>query len=145
MKEFCSRDQFRLYKLIWERFVASQMTSAVLDTMTVDLTVGTAVFRAVGSKVKFQGFMKIYVEGNDDGATEEEKFLPPLAVSDIATARSSRSEAAFYPAASTLFRSTSRAHDGGSWHWQAKYVCTYARNDSKAWIRSYGREEIFPH
>ncbi len=84
MKEFCSRDQFRLYKLIWERFVASQMTSAVLDTMTVDLTVGTAVFRAVGSKVKFPGFMKIYVEGNDDGATEEEKFLPPLAVSDIA-------------------------------------------------------------
>ncbi|MBW7457191.1 type I DNA topoisomerase [Paenibacillus sepulcri] len=84
MKEFLSRDQFRLYKLVWERFVASQMTSAVLDTMTVDLNVGTAVFRANGSKIKFQGFMKIYVEGNDDGATDEEKFLPPLAVGDIA-------------------------------------------------------------
>jgi len=84
MKEFLSRDQFRLYKLVWERFVASQMTSAVLDTMTVDLNVGAAVFRANGSKVKFQGFMKIYVEGNDDGATDEEKFLPPLAVGDVA-------------------------------------------------------------
>ncbi|BBH20885.1 DNA topoisomerase 1 [Paenibacillus baekrokdamisoli] len=86
MKEFCSRDQFRLYKLVWERFVASQMSSAVLDTMTVDLNVGEAGFRAVGSKVKFQGFMKIYVEGNDDGSTEEEKFLPPLAVNDVAKA-----------------------------------------------------------
>ncbi|NBD22480.1 type I DNA topoisomerase [Paenibacillus glycinis] len=79
VKEFLSRDQFRLYKLVWERFVASQMSSAVLDTMTVDFTVGNgAIFRAVGSKVKFQGFMKIYVEGNDDGTTDEEKFLPPL-------------------------------------------------------------------
>ncbi|QHW30078.1 type I DNA topoisomerase [Paenibacillus rhizovicinus] len=83
MKEFLSRDQFRLYKLVWERFIASQMTSAVLDTMTVDFTVGNgAVFRAVGSKVKFPGFMKIYVEGNDDGTTDEEKFLPPLVVSE---------------------------------------------------------------
>ncbi|WP_274651555.1 type I DNA topoisomerase [Paenibacillus humicola] len=84
VKEFLSRDQFRLYKLVWERFVASQMASAVLDTMTVDLSVGTATFRAVGSKIKFPGFMKIYVEGNDDGTTEEEKFLPPLKASDTA-------------------------------------------------------------
>ncbi len=78
VKPYLSRDQFRLYKLIWERFVASQMASAVLDTMTVDITAGQAVFRAVGSKVKFPGFMKVYVEGNDDGTTEEDKLLPPL-------------------------------------------------------------------
>ncbi len=82
MKEYLSRDQYRLYKLVWERFVASQMSSAVLDTMTVDLSAGTTVFRAVGSKVKFQGFMKVYVEGNDDGATEEDKLLPPLSPGD---------------------------------------------------------------
>ncbi|MBO7747907.1 type I DNA topoisomerase [Paenibacillus sp. MWE-103] len=84
VKEFLSRDQFRLYKLVWERFVASQMSSAVLDTMTVDFNVGNgAVFRSVGSKVKFPGFMKIYVEGSDDeGAADEEKFLPPLAVEE---------------------------------------------------------------
>lgn len=78
VKPFLTRDQYRLYKLIWERFTASQMSSAVLDTMTVDITAGRAVFRATGSKIKFPGFMKVYVEGNDDGTTDEEKLLPPL-------------------------------------------------------------------
>lgn len=82
MKPFLSRDQFRLYKLIWERFASSQMSSAVLDTMTVDLQTGSAVFRAAGSKVKFPGFMKVYVEGNDDGTEEEHRFLPALAAGD---------------------------------------------------------------
>lgn len=82
LKEYLTRDQLRLYKLIWERFVASQMASAVLDTMSVDITAGSALFRATGSKVKFPGFMKVYVEGNDDDTTEEEKLLPPLAEGD---------------------------------------------------------------
>lgn len=80
-----SRDQFRLYKLIWERFVSSQMASALLDTLSVDIAAGNAVFRAVGSKVSFPGFMKVYVEGNDDGTTDEEKFLPPLKAGDDLT------------------------------------------------------------
>jgi DNA topoisomerase-1 len=78
IKGFLSRDQLKLYKLIWERFVASQMASAVLDTMTVDIRSGDATFRATGSKIKFPGFMKVYVEGNDDGKAEEDKFLPAL-------------------------------------------------------------------
>jgi len=78
VKPYLSRDQFRLYKLIWERFIASQMSSAVLDTVTADLDAGGVTFRAVGSKVKFPGFMKVYVEGNDDGVTDEDKLLPPL-------------------------------------------------------------------
>ncbi|CAM3355580.1 type I DNA topoisomerase [Marinicrinis lubricantis] len=82
VKPYLSRDQFRLYKLVWERFVASQMSSAVLDTMTVDIAAGDVIFRANGSKVKFPGFMKVYVEGNDDGQTDEEKFLPPLQKGD---------------------------------------------------------------
>lgn len=82
VKEFLSRDQFRLYKLVWERFVASQMASAILDTMTIDLIAGDTVFRANGSKMKFAGFMKVYVESNDDGTTEEDKLLPPLSTGD---------------------------------------------------------------
>src|SRR5690606_10067776 len=78
MKPFLSRDQFRLYKLIWDRFASSQMSSAVLDTMTVDFKVGEATFRSTGSKIKFAGFMKVYVEGNDDGTVEEYTFLPAL-------------------------------------------------------------------
>jgi len=77
IKEFLSRDQLRLYRLIWERFLSSQMSSAVLDTMSVDIAAGEVTFRASGSKVKFPGFMKVYIEGNDDG-TEEESFLPPI-------------------------------------------------------------------
>ncbi|WP_115991347.1 type I DNA topoisomerase [Cohnella lupini] len=82
VKAFTSKDQLRLYKLIWERFVASQMASAVLDTMTVDLADGPVVFRANGSKLKFAGFMKVYVEGNDDGTTDEDRLLPALAAGD---------------------------------------------------------------
>ncbi|MCZ8512382.1 type I DNA topoisomerase [Paenibacillus filicis] len=84
IKEHLSRDQYRLYKLIWERFLASQMASAVLDTMTVDITAGEVVFRAVGSKIKFPGFIKVYVEGNDDAeeSADDEKFLPPLKTGD---------------------------------------------------------------
>jgi len=78
VKEYLSRDQLRLYRLIWERLVASQMASAILDTMTVTITVGEATFRANGSKVNFPGFMKVYVEGNDDGKEEKDNILPPL-------------------------------------------------------------------
>ncbi|WP_429843624.1 type I DNA topoisomerase [Brevibacillus sp. FIR094] len=77
IKEYLSRDQLRLYRLIWERFLASQMSSAVLDTMSVDIDAGGVTFRATGSKVKFPGFMKVYIEGSDDSA-EEESFLPPI-------------------------------------------------------------------
>jgi DNA topoisomerase-1 len=82
MKAFLSKDQYRLYKLVWDRFVASQMASAILDTMTIDLNAGETVFRANGSKMKFAGFMKVYVESNDDGTTEEDKLLPPLSKGD---------------------------------------------------------------
>lgn len=84
IKEFISRDQLRLYRLIWERFVASQMAPAVMDTMTVDLQNGELIFRANGSKVKFHGFMKVYVEGTDD-TTEEKKnnMLPDIREGDV--------------------------------------------------------------
>lgn len=78
MKAVLSRDQHRLYKLIWERFVASQMAPAVLDTVTVDLVNGDIRFRTTGSQVKFQGFMKVYVEGDDDKEEEKDRILPPL-------------------------------------------------------------------
>ncbi|MYL19181.1 type I DNA topoisomerase [Halobacillus litoralis] len=78
MKSILSRDQYRLYKLIWDRFIASQMAPAVLDTMTVHMTNEGVEFRATGSEVKFKGFMKVYVEGNDDNKKEKDKLLPHL-------------------------------------------------------------------
>ncbi|MEO2075033.1 MAG: type I DNA topoisomerase [Bacillus sp. (in: firmicutes)] len=82
MKDFLSRDQLRLYKLIWERFLASQMAQAVMDTMSVDLQNGNVLFRATGSKIKFPGFMKVYVEGTDDQVEGPDKMLPDLKEGD---------------------------------------------------------------
>ncbi len=82
LKEHLSRDQLRLYKLIWERFIASQMAPAVMDTMSVDLRNGDVMFRATGSKIKFPGFMKVYVEGSDDAVEEQNKQLPDLKEGD---------------------------------------------------------------
>lgn len=81
LQPYLSKDQYRLYKLIWERFVASQMSSAVLDTTTVDLEANDAWFRATGSVLKFAGFMAVYIEGQDErgGAEEEQsRLLPPV-------------------------------------------------------------------
>lgn len=82
LKAVLGRDQLRLYKLIWERFVASQMAPAVLDTMSVDLSNNGLTFRANGSKVKFAGFMKVYVEGKDDQLEEKDRMLPDLKEGD---------------------------------------------------------------
>ncbi|MBB6282150.1 type I DNA topoisomerase [Geobacillus subterraneus] len=78
VKPYLTRDQFRLYKLIWERFIASQMAAAVLDTMSVELESNGVLFRASGSKVKFPGFMKVYIEGTDDQTEEQDRLLPDL-------------------------------------------------------------------
>ncbi len=83
IKKYLSKDQYRLYKLIWERFVACQMKSAVLDVTTVDIKANQFLFRATGSIVKFPGFMQVYLEGKDDDRAEEhegetEGLLPDL-------------------------------------------------------------------
>lgn len=79
LKEVLTKDQFRLYQLIWSRFVASQMTPTVYDTMTVNLEQNGVIFRANGSQMKFPGFTKIYQSTNDDS---KDNLLPNLAVGD---------------------------------------------------------------
>jgi DNA topoisomerase-1 len=86
VKEFLDKDQWVLYKLIWDRFVASQMASAVFQQTTVEIHADEAIFNAVGTVPVFQGFMALYVEGEDNrlspngknGEGEEERKLPPL-------------------------------------------------------------------
>ena len=77
VREKLTPDQYKLYKLIWERFVASQMASAVYDTTTVTVTAGKHEFRASGSAIKFKGFTVLYTEGSDT-AEEKAKKLPTL-------------------------------------------------------------------
>ncbi|MDQ0350610.1 DNA topoisomerase-1 [Alkalibacillus filiformis] len=78
IKPKLSNDQYKLYKLIWDRFIASQMAPAVLDTVTAHLMNQGVEFRATGSQIKFKGFMELYIEGSDDQKKDEQKVLPPL-------------------------------------------------------------------
>ena len=79
VKKYLSRDQYRLYKLIWSRFVGSRMKPAVFDQVVVDIKNGNALFRANGSKVKFKGFLKVYGKMEDD---EKSTDLPQLNQND---------------------------------------------------------------
>ena len=69
MRRYLRRDLFQLYSLIWDRFVASQMVPAVYDQTLFDIPVREALFRATGQQIKFDGFMKVYIEGRDERAT----------------------------------------------------------------------------
>lgn len=73
VKEYLSSDQFRLYQLIWQRFLASQMAPAVYDVTSVDIQVLDMLFRATGRIVKFEGFMALYTEGRDDRSAQEQE------------------------------------------------------------------------
>jgi len=107
LRDVLSRDQLRLYELIWKRFLASQMAPAIYDTMTVEVKAGRPalplgerdalgeaeyepwryLFRASGSAVRFPGFLVVYEEGRDEGARaegeEEGAILPPLQVGEL--------------------------------------------------------------
>jgi DNA topoisomerase-1 len=88
-KSGLSGEQRDLYDLVWKRMVASQMESAVFDQTTVDInaTDGKAIFRATGSVVKFDGFLKLYQEGKDDDKDEEDARLPALVKDEPLTAK----------------------------------------------------------
>ena len=77
VKDSLTPDLYKVYKLIWERFVASQMASAIFDTVSVDVNVADYIFKANGSTVKFPGFMKIYVESKE-GKDDDDGALPVL-------------------------------------------------------------------
>ena len=80
IKEYLTPEQYKLYKLIYNRFLASQMPAAVYDTMQVSVDANDYNFKANGQSLKFQGFMILYVEGTDEKQVEEKEMLPPLEV-----------------------------------------------------------------
>lgn len=82
VKEFLDPSELKLYTLIWKRAFASQMTPALMDTTSVDIMAGAYMFRATGSVIKFEGFIKVYMEDRDedDRIEDEDKegYLPEL-------------------------------------------------------------------
>ena len=92
VQPFLSHDQFRLYKLIWQRFLASQMAAAIYDTLTVEVEAGPDagpkpyLFRATGSSVRFPGFLAVYEESRAEDETSEDDLgiqIPPLTVGEL--------------------------------------------------------------
>ena len=75
VKDSLTRDQLSLYKLIWSRFMASRMSDAIFDSVSAEIKNGDYVFKATGSKLKFNGYLKVY---KDAQADDEDRLLPPL-------------------------------------------------------------------
>jgi len=90
LAKYLKPEELKLYRLIWQRFVASQMTSAIFDQTTIDIEAGRLLFRATGSVQKFDGFLKIYQEGRDEKAEddEEERSLPQVQKGETLTLNS---------------------------------------------------------
>jgi len=98
MTRYLDKDELRLYELIWKRTVASQMASAIMDQVTVDIMSkgAEAVFRATGSIIRFDGFLKVYQEEkDDDGEEEENRRLPPMKDGDDLTRGALKSDQHF--------------------------------------------------
>ena len=83
VKSSLTTDQYKLYKLIWERFIASQMANALLDTVSADIQANDCTFRASGYSVKFDGYTVLYEESKDTKDEENNKVLPPLEVGQV--------------------------------------------------------------
>jgi DNA topoisomerase-1 len=102
LKAYLKEDEFKVYKLIWQRFVASQMMPAVFDQTTVDIDAKSAIetfwFRVTGSVMKFDGFLKVYEESKEGKDEEDEELkhkLPPLEAGQTLTLRELKPEQHF--------------------------------------------------
>ncbi len=95
IKSSLTRDQYKLYKLIYSRFVSSQMTPAIYDTLSADIEGDNIMLRATGQHLRFAGFTAIYEEGQDDAQTEQEHGMPRLKEGDAAELLKVESEQKF--------------------------------------------------
>ena len=120
VKPFLSRDQHRLYKLIWERFIASQMSPAVMDATTVDIQAGEYLFRASGSVIRFPGFLRVYKE-----TEAAEQILPEVHEGELLTLVDLDPDAAFHAAAAPVHGGRPGENARGEWHWTSEHVCDH--------------------
>lgn len=96
VKDSLTPEQFKLYNLIYNRFIASQMSTAIYDTTSVDINVNDYIFKANGQTLKFKGFMTLYVEDNDNGKeTDDVVTLPELEINQILEEKKIESKQSF--------------------------------------------------
>jgi DNA topoisomerase-1 len=85
LKKDLTGEQYRLYRLVWSRFVACQMANAVYDSVSVDIAAGEHTFRASASSLKFAGYTAVYEESRDDDKEDKEPALPELQPGEVVT------------------------------------------------------------
>ena len=110
LAKYLNNEELKLYRLIWQRFVASQMTPAVFDQTTIDIEAGRFIFRATGSVQKFDGFLKLYQEGRDEKTEEDEeaeRSLPLVEKGETLKLNTDYAGTAFHRAAAALHGSHS--------------------------------------
>ncbi len=87
IKEFLDNDQFRLYQLIWQRFVACQMESADVESTNVSVSAGSNILKASGSVITFEGFLKVYNEVKENGSNGNDSVQIPVWIEERAEIR----------------------------------------------------------
>ena len=140
---------FRLYQLIWQRFVASQMVPAVFDQTTIDITAGDYTFRASGSVQKFDGYLAVYQMSADDDEDAEadagKALLPRVTEGETLRLENAASRPAFHRAAAALHRSDAGEGAGRKGHRPAFHLRLDHFDDRRARVRHQGSGTIFAH
>lgn len=115
IKKDLTAEQFRLYKLIWSRFLACQMANAIYDSVNIEVTSAGYVFKASRSEVKFPGFLAVYEEGKDEEGGEIQSRLPNLQEGEPLVKTADRPEQKFTQPP----RATPRPPSSGRWRRRA--------------------------
>lgn len=145
LRSTLDRQQFKLYTLIWNRTIATQMPAAEFRRVGADICAGDHTFRATGQTVLFDGFLRVYSEGRDEenGDTDGEKFLPPLAVGQPLTCETLRPEQHFTkpPPRYTEASLVKKLEEEGIGR-PSTYAPTISTIQQREYIRKEGRELI---
>ena len=116
LKKDLTGEQYRLYRLVWSRFLASQMANAVYDSVAVEVEAAGHSFRASSSSLKFSGYTAVYEEGKDEEKEEKESPLPALREGEPLTLKDFDREQRLHPAPGPLYRRHADPGHGGAGH-----------------------------
>ena len=152
IKQYLKEDEFKVYKLIWQRFVASQITPAVFDQTTVDIDAKSGAetfwFRVTGSVLKFDGFLKVYeeVEGRQRrGRRRAQAQAAAARAGTEAHAAGTEAGAALHRTSAALQRSFAGQRTGRARHWPAFHLLRDSQHHSGAAVRAEAGRQVLAH
>ena len=153
MEKFLAEDELKLYRLIWMRFIASQMNPALLDQTTIDVNAeGKSktpyIFRATGSILKFEGFLKVYEEGKDQKDSEDEDLkhkLPAVTEGEALKFKEILPEQHFTEPPPRYNEATLVKKLEVGWSGSAIYIRIHSFDDSRPRVREERRRQVCPY